>query len=184
MPETNAVTQALIRASSNAGAIITESLANNKVFKHEVFTVSKRFPIGSEAVVNIGIDTTAFAKEFLVLLPFKITGFDAGPLNIDLRNNVSYTGGTEWVSMDRNFIDPVIPGVKWYHNPTISDEGILSPYQSFVPSNGAPGIVKVAGEVQDDFPVRLLPGIKYLIRITNTIANIGTGTFGASWFEI
>jgi len=168
------------------GTNITLDTFNNRVFNHEVFGLSKRFSIASSEVIDIVLDTTLFDKETLVLLPFSITGFDAGPLFADLYVGTTYTGGTNWSGIDRNFCDTVESSeVFAVYKPTITLEGVKQEPEFMIPSNGTPAVATLAGAAKSDLLFKLKPGINYMLRITNTsTSNSGTGLIAMNWFEV
>ncbi|MCK5600656.1 hypothetical protein KAR91_02235 [Candidatus Pacearchaeota archaeon] len=168
------------------GSNVTLDTFNNRVFNHEVFGIAKRFSIGASEVIDIIIDSRSFDKETFVLLPFSILGFDAGPLNVDIYTGTVYTDATGvlWPGIDRNLETPVIPKVFGVYKPTITNVGTKSEAEFLVPSNGTAAVAKIAGSTKEDLLLKLQPGINYMIRITNTTATIGFGSFGVSWFEV
>ena len=115
-------------------------------------------------------------------------GFDAGPLTIDIYGGSQYTGGTgtEWPGADRNFVDAVTPKFKVVYKPTVTIDGTKLPPEFFVPSNGTPASIRLAGETTEQLPINLTKGSAtdvYMLRITNTTASAGIGEIGISWFE-
>jgi hypothetical protein len=169
---------------SRVGAYVTEPLANNKIFQDQVFGISKRLTIGDSEVINIGIDATAVDCDFLVLLPIAVKALGAGPLNIDLYVGSTFTGGTEIVSSNRNLDSSVTAKLKWYLAPTITGDGTKAAPEFTVLSNGTAAVSKITGESAEDLPINMVKGIKYIIRITNTAANSGTGAIANNWFEL
>ena len=138
-------------ASSFCGGIITENVINNLVFEHVVFGVSKRFTLGNAETKYIIIDPDNFTGQNLLVLPVFFKSFGAGPINIDLHINPSFTPETEWIGMDRNNVEPVTPKIKIYYNTTVTDEGTKMPPEWCIFSNGVAAVAEAGGEVKDDF---------------------------------
>ena len=166
------------------GVNVILDVFNNRVFNHEIFGISKRFDIAASEVIDIILDTTLFDKDQLVLLPVSVSGFDAGPLNVDLYIGTTYTVGTTWPGTDRNLVDPVTPKSFGKYKPTITVLGTKSEVEFFVPSNGVAAVAKLAGATKEDLIIKLAPGTTYHFRITNTTASTGQGLFAANWFEV
>lgn len=168
------------------GTNITLDTFNNRVFNHEVFGISKRLTITSLGVIDLIIDARAFDKNTFVLLPFSILGFDAGPLNIDLFAGTVYTDatGTLIPGADRNLDGAIVPKVFGVLDPTVTDDGTKFPTEFMVPSNGTAAVSKIAGTTKEDLLLKLIPGVNYMIRITNTTTTTGSGVIGLTWFEV
>jgi len=168
------------------GAVISLSIENSKVFEGVCYSLSRRLSIGGSAVVDIVFDPSASTdKNFIVFLPVTFKAYGAGPINIDLYVNPTYTGGAAMPFSNRDFTSQAASDVVWTLNPTVSDAGTLTPFQFIILSNGTAAVASAGGEASENQVTNIDISKKYMFRLTNTEAAAVTGaSIAATWFEV
>ena len=171
------------------GSRITLDTFNNRVFSHEVFGVSKRFTIPANSGIYVIIDPTAngvFPKNTFVLLPINIKTFGAGPVEINIHISPTYSGGTEWAAIDRNFVEPVTPHTKTLIVSSLDTIGAITPFEDIIESAAGQGNSSdVGGSVKGDLLINADKAKVYAIHIMNTdTSNAVTGRFAYNFFEV
>lgn len=171
------------------GSTITLDTFNNRVFNHEVFSISKRFTIAKTASVIIVIDPLengAFPFATWVSMPISIQGFKAGPVNIDMYVGGDFDpDGTEWGSIDRNNVGAITPHIVTRFQPTINNMGSKLPVEFQIPSNGTGASSVIGGAIKEDFLLKADPTLRYAFELTNTdTTNTVECVFAFNWFEV
>lgn len=171
------------------GSNITLDTFNNRVFKHEVFGVAKRFDIPSSGVVNIVIDPTengTFPKNTFVFLPFKLGAKGGGPIEVDVYFDTdSDADGTLWEAVDRNFDGAVTAHTVLRLNPTINSDGLKLPVEYIIESAAGQGNASdIGGEIKQDLLMIPLKTTRVMTRLTNTDNNAARGSIVIDWFEV
>lgn len=168
------------------GASVTVDINSEKVFKGVAFSWSKRFDIAASDTVYIVVDPTLMAaNETPVVLPVSFTAFGAGPINIDLYVGTTFTAatGTVWEggNRDHNIVTAPKPIVTF--DPTITLEGIKTPFEFMVPSDGVPAVASFGGQAKDDLIFIARKDAKYAFKLINTEANEANCLFAMTIFE-
>jgi hypothetical protein len=167
------------------GALTTVDINSQKVFQGVSFGATKRFSVGSSAVVDIVFDPTAVTSEYLVLLPISFKAFGAGPINIDVYFGGTYgNDGTLIPCYNRDNNSVTMCNSVLRLAPTITTVGTKLPIEFTIFSDGIPATATLGGEVNGDFVTLLRKDGKYLIRLTNTEANAAVAWMGLNWFEV
>ncbi len=171
------------------GSNITLDTFNNRVFKHQVFGLSKRFSLAKTTSATVVIDPTEngpYTKNEFVLLPIYIQAANAGPISIDVYIGTdSDSDGTLWLGGDRNFEDPETPHILARLNPTITSLGTQTPFEFQVPSNGTPAVTTIGGEVQDNLIIIPRKDIRFALVLTNNdTVNAASCVVAFNWFEL
>lgn len=170
------------------GSHVTLDTFNNRVFNHEVFSVSKRFTLASAGTAVIVIDPTengAFPKDTFVFLPIEIQGNLSGPLFVDFYAGVdSDPDGTLWESTDRNLDNPETAHVVFRLNPTINSMGVKGAPEFEITSDGMGAAQNIGGSIKEDFIFVPRKDIRYAFEITNNGGSTANVVFGADWFEV
>lgn len=171
------------------GSNITLDTFNNRVFSHEVFSISKRFTIPASGTINIVIDPTengAYPFGELVVLPIFFQAFKAGPVNIDVYAGTdSDADGTLCGSTDRNQVDPIVPHLVVRLNPTINNIGAKQPPEFQIASNGTGASTVIGGSSKEDLIIKGTPAIRQTFQLLNQDnTNIAECVFAFNWFEV
>lgn len=170
------------------GSNVTLDTFNNRVFKHEVFAISKRIAIAKNTSIDIVIDPTengTFPQDDFVLLPIFAQATGGGPVNIDIyAGSDTDPDGTLIESVDRNTDGALTAHTVIRQDPTINDIGTKLPVEFQIPSNGTAAVSEIGGSTKDNFILIPRKDIRYLFRFTNvdTVANV-TLVFTVNWFE-
>lgn len=152
-------------------AITTVDVNSQKIFRDVAFAWSKRFvvPAASSGVFNIVIDTNAVPSDrTLVFLPITFTAVGAGPIFVD-----AYVGtdaaenGTLVPGSNRDNTSSTTPNVVVRFNPTINNDGVKTPAEFLIPSNGTAAVASFGGQSKDDLIIKTIIGTKYMFRLIN-----------------
>lgn len=177
--------KSVINFTSKVGASVIEDVRAHLVFLHQVFSVSKRFTVPKSASRYIIIDTTLCGCDFLVYAAPVFKAFGGGTVTIDLYQNPTYTPGTEWVALDRNFDTPVSPETKYYFNTSVAAEGTKTAWEWEIFSNGVAAVSSIGGESSEDIAIIAGKEQPYMFKLTNLdTTNDARCTFHSDFFEI
>ena len=171
-------------AAYTADAVNVRPEASFKVFLDQVFSISKRIDWGNSEIVDLVIDPTLCTCSVLALLPIGFKAAFAGPIDIDVFINPTFTPNTPLTTLNRNFPGSAVSPLLWYLRPTVSAPGVQVPSEFRVLSDGTAAVASLGGEAQENLIINIDMTNKYLIRMTNTEASAAKGAFSASWFEI
>lgn len=177
------------RAINGFGSKVVLDTFNNRVFNHEVFLLSKRITLAGNTTTKFVFDPTengAFPKDTLVILPFLITAFNGGPVNVDIYAGVQSTAtGTVLTAQDLNFMDPVTPHVVIRQDPTITNDGVKSPIENVAYSAASHGQqAGTQGETGTSLLSKLDPTVRYAVHAINTSADTAELLVRLRWFEV
>jgi hypothetical protein len=168
------------------GAIYKEDIENKAVFDEKLFSISKRLTIGSSDTVYILIDPTAVTKENLIFIPPIFEAFGAGPIEIDIFQNPTYTGGTVITGGNRNLASSNTPELIFKLNPSITDPGTQLPFEFIIQSKSSstPVTTSIGGSTKEDLIFIPNKANEYLFRLLNTEAAACDGAHAAfNWIE-
>lgn len=168
------------------GAITTVDINSQKVFRDAAFSWSRRFTIGASGTVNIIIDPTGILSDKTgVVLPVSFSAFGAGPINIDLYFGAIFTAetGTLWSGGNRDNRSSTMPNTIVTFNPTVTNDGVKTPFEFMVPSDGVPAVASFGGQTKDDLIFIPRTDGKYMFRLINTEANAASCVFAMTIFE-
>lgn len=171
-------------AAFTAGAVNMRPEASFKVFQDQVFSISKRIDWANSEVVDLIVDPSLCICSVLALLPIGFKAAFAGPIDIDVFINPTFTPNTPLTTLNRDFTSITVSPLLWYLRPTVSAPGTQVPSEFRILSDGTAAVASLGGEAQENLIINIDMTKKYLIRMTNTEANISKGAFSASWFEI
>ncbi len=168
-----------------ADAVNMRSEASFKVFFHQAFSVSKRFPLVKSGVANLVFDPTAHPG-LITFFPIFFSATLAGPITIDLYVGTdSDNDGTLWPGVDRNFDNPIASNGFIRLNPTINNDGTKGEPEFLLPSNGTAAIATAGGQVSDSLIININTAAKYMFRLTNLdTVNDASCQVSAVWFEL
>lgn len=170
------------------GSNITLDTFNNRVFKHEVFAISKRIPVAKSGIARVVIDPTengVFLQDDFVFLPISVQANGGGPVDIDVYAGTdSAADGTVIESLDRNTDKALTAHTVFRLNPTINDNGTKLPVEFCIPSNGVSAVSEIGGAVKSDLILIPRKDIRYMFVFTNidTVDDV-TLVFSLNWFE-
>ncbi len=174
---------------NDLGVTVSLDAFNNRVFEHHVFEISKRFTIAPSSVAYIVIDPTEkgpYTKDIFVTLPFSISAFGAGPINVDYYTNTdSNADGTEIISGDRYFDNPSTAHSVIRLNPTINNEGnILHIEDKIYSSAGQGNASDVSSSSKSDFIYIPPKTARYTLKLSNLdTTNTADCVIKMNWFE-
>lgn len=175
----------LVKSYSPVGAIISESVLNNKIFAGQVFGAARRFDLVSGGVTDFIFDTTPVMKDFAVFLPFVFGAYGAGPVHIDIYTGTEYTGGTPVPIQNRSLRSSILPEMTITTGATISDVGTLFPWEYSILSNGQAASAAAGSQGGPSLPLDVVAGeTVVLVRLTNTDNNdTAICNFAFNWLE-
>lgn len=170
------------------GALVTEPITNRKVELGQAFGLSKRITIIAGSTLNIVVDPTGLdSSSKLVFLPISFKGLGGGPVKIDYYIDSVYTDGTELGYINYNDVSGNTGLLEWYQDPTFSDYGTLSDFESelFTASSGPSEKIEVGAAATEALisikdPTRILRFLLTNTDADNDVALLVT----ANWFEI
>ena len=174
-------------AAFTAGAVNTRPEASFKVFQDQVFSVAKRISFPASTYVDIVADPRSCTCGILALFPIAFKAAFAGPINIDLFANPTFTPNTPLTTGNRDFTSLTQAEILWYKDETqtmVSAAGTPLPFEFIMLSDGTAAVASLGGEAEEDLISNIDMTKTYLIRLTNTEANIAKGSFAANWFEL
>ena len=162
---------------------------NNRVFKHQMFSVSKRVELSGNDLLWVVFDPTengVFPKDTLVLLPFFVKATGGGSIQIDIFYGLdSDTDGTIVNAIDKNYLNSVVPHSTIRLNPTINNIGEQSPLEDRMFSVAGQGNSSDNTDISNEALLSVLdPSIKYAIRLTNTSTDTANIVAKLKWFEV
>ena len=171
----------------SGGAVNSRPEASFKVFQDQVFSVAKRISFPASTYVDIIADPTACACGILALFPIAFKAAFAGPIEIDLFANPTFTPNAPLTTGNRDFTSLTEAEIIWYKDEAqtmVSATGTPLPFEFIILSDGTAAVASLGGESEEDLISNIDMTKTYLIRLTNTEASIAKGSFAANWFEI
>lgn len=169
------------------GAHATVDLSNAKVLEDVCFSWSKRFTVGVSGTVNIIIDPTNIsADKDSIVLPTFFGAYGAGPLFIDMYFGAVFTGGTGtvWAGGNRDNTSSSTPATIVTFDPTVTNDGVKTPFEFTVFSDGISAVSKAGGQSKEDLIFKARKDGNYMFRIVNQEAAVAYAQFALTVFEV
>lgn len=170
------------QAYSNVGAIITESVTNNKVFEGKTFSVRQSIELGSNETKEFFFDATAFGDGFVVLLPPEFSAIGGDVVTVDFYVGATYSGGTEIVGANRDQNIANTPDSKIISDGTVVTAGTKVPISWKIPADSS-FFGTTGGRVAESLPFDINKNLIQRLSVINS-GTAQTFEYALTWFEL